>query len=233
MLTIDPGKFPLSAFFLAGYLSRTDDPTNFPPNEVSGLLQRYEDIFKSGLSNLGLEKESLKRRSEFNFDSGNAANLESGIAILRVTEALRLAMFSNIALVTPEKGNQGADIVCEKRGVRVCVEVKTITKQSSAREGFFLEEQLYEKAREFATKAAAQLRISAKTLNCEITVLAYVVNWFEHTIYLTQAEYQQVVDKLELNGEEQSIKGIDGIWFIMKFGNDYLFWNQNGKRIDH
>ncbi len=40
----------------------------------------------------------LKGRSEFNFDSGDAQNLEGGIAILRVVEALRLKGFPNIRL---------------------------------------------------------------------------------------------------------------------------------------
>jgi hypothetical protein len=233
MTTIDAATFPLCAYFFSGYLSRGEDATNFPPNQGVVLFERYENLLTLGLAALGLTKEALRSRSEFNFDSGDAANLESGMGILRTARALELKGFVNIAIVNPEAGKQGADLVCEKNGRRVCLEVKTITKQSRGRSGFFLEDQLYEKAREFATKAAAQLKTSAATLDCEIKIIAYVVNWFEQTIYLTDSEYQVIVNKLEEHGEVRSLDGIDGVWFIMKMGNDHLFLNENGKRIDN
>jgi hypothetical protein len=232
MTTIDYVKFPLCAYFLSGYLSQREDETNFPSNETPALFQRYEDIFRAGLSNLNLTREALKKRSEFNFDSGDAANLEGGIAILRVTEALRLKGFSEIALVSPKKGEQGADIVCDKRGIRVCLEVKAITKQSGGHKDVFMEDQLYEKARENATKAASQLKTSATVLKCKVTVLAYVVNWHPHSIHLTNSDLQQVVNKLAKDGDVESLQGIDGVWFIMKMGNEHLFLNENGKHID-
>jgi len=74
----------------------------------------------------------------------------------------------------------GLNRTCEKNGVHVCIEVKTVTKQSSGVKEHFLEDQLYEKVRTFATKAAAQLKESANVLKCEIAILACVVNWFHH-----------------------------------------------------
>jgi hypothetical protein len=232
MIKIDASKSPLCALFLSGYLSRREDTTNFPIDGGDDLLSRYEKIFESAVSNFGLPKETLKRRTEFNFDSGDPANLEAGIAIFRVAEVLRINGFGAMELIDPEKNKQGADILCEKNGIRVCVEVKTITKQSRGRENFFLEDQLYEKAREVASKAAAQLNLSAEALKCEIKILAYVINWFDQTILLAQQDFQQIVNKLEQHGEVRSIRGIDGIWFIMRFGNDHLFLNENAKRID-
>jgi hypothetical protein len=55
------------------------------------------------LRTLGLKREELRSRAEFRFDSGDGANLEGGIAILRVVEALRLEKFSNIGLVESKK----------------------------------------------------------------------------------------------------------------------------------
>jgi hypothetical protein len=73
---------------------------------------------------LGLSKESLKSEAEFNLDSGDPTNLESGIAILRAVEVLRLAHFSNIALVKSRKNSPGADATAEKSGERVCFKAK-------------------------------------------------------------------------------------------------------------
>ncbi|HKF46114.1 MAG TPA: hypothetical protein VKB38_02070 [Terracidiphilus sp.] len=233
MTGIDPDKFPLCAHFLSGYLSRrSTDEANFPADGGEELLLRYERIFESGVSNFGLSKEQLKRRTEFNFDSGVPASLEAGIAIFRVAEVLRKSGFSGLKLITPKEGEQGADIACKKNGIRVCVEVKTVTKQSAGQKGQFLEEQLYEKVRSFATKAAAQLKVSAHVLKCEVKLVAFVVNWFDHTIFLTQHNLQEIVNKLEEHGGVRSIDGIDGVWFIMRFGNDHLFLNDSGKRID-
>jgi hypothetical protein len=232
MMAIEANKFPLCTYFLHGYLSRRTDTVNFPLVGGEELLSRYEQIFESGVSNFGLPKEKLKKRTEFNFDSGDPTSLEAGIAIFRVAEVLRLHGFGALELINPEKDKQGADIACEKNGIRVCIEVKTITKRSSGLKGHFLEDQLYEKVRTFSTKAAAQLKQSAKTLKCEIKILAYVINWFDHTILLTQQDFQKIVDRLEEHGDVRSIDGIDGVWFIMRFGNEHLFLNGSGKRID-
>jgi hypothetical protein len=162
MPKLDMTPFPLSSFLLGGYLSKRDDSTNFPTDKLPEILSRYEALFTSALKVLGIQKEQLKGRSEFNFDSGNAANLEGGIAMLRVVEALRLSGFSGIALVSPANGEQGADLTCTKASARICLEVKTVTKQSRGRGGLFLEEQLYERLREHAEKAARQLALQLR-----------------------------------------------------------------------
>ena len=102
--TPDLQAYPLCYFFVGKYLSLREEPTNFPADECPDIFRRYESLFASALETLAVTKEALKRRSEFNFDSGNANNLESGIATLRVVEALRLAKFQNICLVVPKKG---------------------------------------------------------------------------------------------------------------------------------
>src|SRR4029077_17320054 len=89
----DLSKYSLCGYFLSGYLSQKEDRTNFPSDEFPAQLERYERLFESALAFLGLTKEGLKGKSEFNFDSGDAANLEAGIAMLRVVEALRLSKF--------------------------------------------------------------------------------------------------------------------------------------------
>jgi len=228
----DLSVHPLCSYFLSGYLSSREDPTNFPPDECPALWDRYERLFESGLQVLGLTKEALKGKPEFNFDSGDAANLESGMAILRVSEALRQQNFVNVALVRPRKNAPGADLTCEKNGQKVCLEVKTITKQSSGLPGCFFESQLYEKIRESVSKARAQLEASAKELQCTVKILVCVVNWLAQSIYLNQEDYQQIVNRLERDGEQKSLTGVDGVLFVTKMGLQFLFLNERGKLID-
>lgn len=223
---------PFASYFLSGYLSKREDPTNFPQDDLRAILGRYEILFANVLAVLGLTKEQLRARTEFNFDSGNAANLEGGVAILRTVEALRLRGFTDIALVTPFKGEQGADIIATRAGIRVCLEVKAVTKQSRGRDGLFFEDQLYEKVREHTEKASRQLAISAERLNCRVKLLAYVVNWFDQSIFLGEADYQQIVNKLEKHGEVESLNGVDGVLFVTKMGQEFLFLNDVGKQID-
>jgi Holliday junction resolvase len=232
MAEIDPDAFPLARFFLSGYLANTIDPTNFPGPDLPTILGRYETLFANALRTLGVAKHELRQRTEFNFDSGDAANLEGGIAILRTSEALRLRGFSDIRLVSPRKGEEGADLVGRKNGAKVCVEVKAVTKQSRARQGLFLEDQLYEKVREHATKAARQLSTSASVLGCKVKMLAYVVNWFDQSIYLDESDYQAVVNKLERHGEVESLLGIDAVLFVTKMGQDFLFLSNASKQLD-
>jgi hypothetical protein len=130
MPDIDPHEFPLASYLLGTYLSKCDDETNFPQQEIPAILGRYETLFTSALNALSLTKQQLKARSEFNFDSSDAANLEGGVAILRVTEALRLRGFVDLTLVKPRKGKQGADLTARIKDILVCVEVKAVTKQS-------------------------------------------------------------------------------------------------------
>ena len=124
----------------------------------------------SSLQALGVSKEKLKAKPEFNCDSGDAVNLEGGIAILRTVEALRIAKFSEITLVKPKKNSPGADLTAEKNGRKVCFEVKAFTKQSSGRKEYFIEEQLYEKILESLPKARKQLNASAVELACSLKI---------------------------------------------------------------
>src|SRR5450759_3973632 len=64
-MTMDLGAYPLCQHFLAGYLSVRQDPTNFPVDEFPDLFDRYEKVFKSALDALGLSKEELRNREEF------------------------------------------------------------------------------------------------------------------------------------------------------------------------
>ncbi len=229
----DLTAYPLCRYFLSGYLSKKTDPDNFPADQYPALFDRYEQLFQRGLTTLGLSKEALRRRSEFHFDSGDAGNLESGIALLRVVQLLHLLHFQNIALVIPPTNASGADLTCEKNGEKVCLEVKAITKQSSGRPDQFMEDQLYHKVVDNISKAASQLEATAAQMQCTVKIFACVVNWFDQSIYLNQDDYQSIVNKLERNEEQESLTGIDGVWFVAKFGNHTLFVNERGKRIDH
>ena len=228
----DLSSWPLCTYFLSRYLSKNSDPTNFPPDQFPQVFDRYEQVFEAAINVLRLPKEALKGRSEFNFDSGDAANLEGGIAILRVVEALRMEGFNNIRLIKPTKNASGADLICDKNGQNVCCEVKAITKQSSGREGFFYEDQLYEKILESISKARIQLATTSQEMQCTVTMFVCVVNWFAQSIYLGQPDYQHIVNKLELDGEQESLKGIDAVLFVTKMGQRFLFLNEHGKCID-
>jgi hypothetical protein len=46
---------------LSEYLTYREDSTTFPPDQGPGILERYEEIFRSALDTLSLEKEALKR----------------------------------------------------------------------------------------------------------------------------------------------------------------------------
>ena|ERR1035437_3485456 len=153
-----PASLRLSPRILSGYLSAREDPTNFPLDQEPALFDRYENIFKSALDALKISKETLRHMGEFNFDSGNAANLESAVGVRRTVGALRQMNFQRITIPKPP----GADILCEKDGRQVCCEVKTITKQRSPREGFFFADQVYEKIFENIDKARDQLDKCAK-----------------------------------------------------------------------
>jgi hypothetical protein len=146
-------------------------------------------------------------------------NLESAVAVLRAVSALRAQRFSAITLLDPP----GADLKCERDGRTICCEVKSITKQSSPREGFFFVDQLYEKIQESIAHARKQLQSTAARLKC-VTMFVCVSNWFDQAIYLSQQDYQYVVNRLEkdkLEGEDnylESLRGIDAVFFVTKCG---------------
>jgi hypothetical protein len=228
MTVADPASHLLCEYFLSDYLANHDDPTNFPPAEVPALFDRYEEIFRSALSTLQISREQLKRRSEFDFAHADQGNLESGIAVLRAIEALRLQGFSNIALLKPP----GADLVCEKNCLKVCCEVKAITKASTPQKGLFFADQVRAKVMENIGHAREQLAATAAKLGCA-TMFVCVSSWFDQAIYLSEQDYQYIVDRLErdkLEGEDnylESLKGIDAVFFATKFGQ--IFWFVNDK----
>lgn len=179
-----------------------------------------------------MTRGALKSKSEFNFDSGNSANLEGGIAILRTIEALRILNFQKVRLVKPHKNVPAADLVAEKNRQLICWEVKSITKQSSGRKGQFFEEQVYLKILENIARARAQLEATASDLGCTVRVFVCVMNWFEHSIYLGLNDYQAIVNRLENDCGVESLAGIDGVLFVTKMGQMFFFLNDSGKSID-
>lgn len=224
---------PLAKYFLSGYLSGREDPINFPPDGPGFVLQAYESIFADSLRILGIPKESLRARPEFKFDSGDPANLEAGIAVLRVVCALESEGFANIRLVRPGY-DRSADVVCEKRGHKVCCEVKTITKQSRSRprEEYDYDGEVYEKVRESIDKARSQLDSTATKLGCSVKLLACVMNWQLHPILLGKDKYYRIAQRLERDGDQQSLNGIDGVLFVNNVGEKFMFLTEHGECIN-
>jgi hypothetical protein len=228
MLVTDPESHPLCQLFLSEYLANHDDPTNFPPDEVPALFDRYEQIFRTALDTLRVSPEQLKGRPEFDFAHTDQGNFEGAIAVLRAVEALRLQGFSNITLLKPP----GADLVCEKNGYNVCCEVKAITKASTPQKGLFFADQVHAKVMENIGHARKQLEATAAKLGCA-TMFVCVSSWFDQAIYLNEQDYQYIVNRLEkdkLEGEDnylESLKGIDAVLFATKAGQ--VFWFVNDK----
>ena len=226
----DLSAYPLCSYFLSGYLSKSkEEDLNFP--DQPGIFERYEQLFRSARQTLGLTKKALRSKPGFNFDSGDPANLESGIAMLRVVNALQLGKFANVVLLRPRKNAPAADITCERNGQRVCVEVKAITKRSKERPECFLEEQLYQKILENLPKARKQLEATATELRLAVKILACVVNWFAQSIYLVQDSYQSIVNRLERHQDCESLAGVEGILFVTAMGQQHLFLNERGHRL--
>jgi hypothetical protein len=229
----DPAKYPLCVYFLSGYLkTNPNDAENFPSGEFPDGFFRYEALFHDALFHLKMTKEDLRARQEFNFDSGDANNLESAIGVLRVAIHLGQAKFSEITLIKSKQKLPEADLTAKKNDRKVCFEVKTITKSSKGKKNHFFDDQLYEKIRESIAKARKQLTASAANSNSDFTIYACVVNWFAQTIYLNQDDYQGIVNTLEEHGEEKTLEGVDGVWFILKNGNLHAFLNERAKVLD-
>jgi hypothetical protein len=89
-----------------------------------------------------------------------------------------------------------------------------------------LEGQLYEKILEHIGKARKELPATAAEQNCSVTIYACVINWFEQFIYLSQDRYQQIVNWLERDKDQESLIGIDGVLFVTKMGWTVLFLNR-------
>ncbi|MFZ1011624.1 MAG: hypothetical protein WAN65_32610 [Candidatus Sulfotelmatobacter sp.] len=225
MIVENPDSHPLCHYFLSEYLTQRQDQENFPPDEGSAVFDRYESIFQRALDTLQFSKEKLKSRPEFNFGKADPGNLESGIAVLRAVEALRSQGFLNITLLKPP----GADISCEKNGRKVCCEVKAITKASVPKKDCFFADQVYEKVLENIGHARQQLAVTAKNLQCTVTMFICVSNWFHQAIFLGEQDYQYVVNRLEkdkLEGQDnymESLNGVDVVLFVTKDGDIYSF----------
>jgi hypothetical protein len=223
MVVADPNSHPLSQYFLSEYLANHNDPANFPSDEVPALFDRYEEIFRSALSTLQISREQLKGKPEFDFAHTDQGNFEGAIAVLRAVEALRLQGFSKIALLKPP----GADLVCEKHGRRVCCEVKAITKASTPQKGLFFADQVHAKIMENLGQARKQWAATAAKLECA-TMFVCVSSWFDQAIYLSEQDYQYIVNRLEkdkLEGEDdclESLKGIDAVFFCDKVWTNLL-----------
>jgi len=221
----NPDLHPLCQYFLKKYLANRDDPTNFPPDEGPELFDRYEGIFRSALSTLQIAPEELKSKPDFNFAHADQGNFEAAIAVLRAIEALRLQGFVNIALLKPP----GADILCERNGLKVCCEVKAITKASTPRKGLFFADQVHAKIMENIAQARKQLAETAKKLQGALTMYVSVSSWFDQAIYLGEQDYQHIVDRLEKDRLEEkgefleSLNGVDVVFFTTKFGQIYWF----------
>jgi len=89
-----------------------------------------------------------------------------------------------------------------------------------------MEKQVYQKILEHIWKARKQLSASAQELACSTTLYACVINWFEHSIHLDEESYQLVVNWLEKDSDQESLIGVDGVFFISKFGQTFLFLNE-------
>jgi hypothetical protein len=111
----DPAKCALCAYFFSGYLKKNpNDAENFPPDQFPDGFIRYEALFHDALFHLKMTKEDLRARQEFNFDSGDANNLESAIGLLRTAIHLGQAKFSQVTLIKskqkwPEAGRGDAN----------------------------------------------------------------------------------------------------------------------------
>ena len=110
---------PLPDIFSRSTLANREDPTNFPPDQCPGILERYEEIFRSALDTLKLTKRAEKQIGVSARSCGTepSANLESAIAV-RTVEALRLQQFSAIRLRTLQAPSR----VRAETAVRVCCE---------------------------------------------------------------------------------------------------------------
>ena len=57
------------------------------------------------------------------------------------------------------------------------------------------------------------------------------MNWGLHSIYLGQNDYHQITKRLERDGDQESLEGIDGVFFVTRMGETYLFLTDHGKKI--
>jgi hypothetical protein len=227
----DPERHPLCAFFLTRYLQKCTDDDNFPFDRGEAVFDGYELVLVDALKVLGVTRETLRTKPEFNFDSGDISTLEAGIATLRVVNALNLMAHTDISLIKPPKNGSGADLLSEKNGRKICFEVKALTKQSTGGKHKFLEDQLYDKVFDLTAKAKKQLAASVAELKCDLQILVLVVNWLSQSIYLAESDYQALVNRLEEEQEHTLLKGINGVLFVTSAGVKFLFLDDQAKAV--
>jgi hypothetical protein len=122
----------------------------------------------------------------------------------------------------------GPDILCEKNGKIICIEVKTVTKQSVGRQGEYLEDQLYIKLTDLLSKARSQLQAARSKLDFSLGVAAVVVNWPVHSMVLALDDFQSIVKRLE---HADYLAGIDGVLLILAGGTTQGFLSNNAHSL--
>jgi len=85
---------------------------------------------------------------------------------------------------------------------------------------------------DLTSKAKKQLAASAEELKCDLQILVLVVNWLSQSIYLSESDYQALVNRLEKEQEHTLLKGINGVLFVTSAGIQSFFIDEQAKAID-
>jgi hypothetical protein len=135
----DAAKYPLCAHFLSGYLkANPNDADNFPPDQFPEGFQRYEILFHDALFHLKITKDAFRAIEQFNFDSGDANNLESAIGVLRAAIHLGQAKYSEIALIKSKRQSLGADLTARRTTTRCVSKLRPLRSKAKAERVTFL-----------------------------------------------------------------------------------------------
>ena len=62
-------------------------------------------------------------------------------------------------------------------------------------------------------------------------IFVSVFNWIDQSVQLDESDFNKVANRLKESGDIVSVDNIDGVLFITKMGNDFLFLNEAGKVI--
>jgi len=227
-------SYPLCRFFLRDYVEgisvadlATDEQHHVSLKRIllrdTNLIPNFESLFDSALKVLGISREQLKTSSEFNLNSYNPENLEGFLGLLRGVVVLAEEGYTHIKLLNAPSE---ADVLCERRGSKTCVEVKTISyewKRVSSRR-LQLESTLVQKLNDILPTARRQLSRTKSSYACNDTMFIAVVNWLGHSAVLDQRNYQTVVNRLESETPHlNKLKGVDWVVFVTYFGQRYIF----------
>jgi hypothetical protein len=93
-------------------------------------MKLLEDLFDQTMKTFRLEKEQLKTKSEFNFDTYDQRGFESVRGVFRFSNAAAEKGFTDFAFVA---GEGLADLEAKKDGERWFIEVKTLVVQLKER----------------------------------------------------------------------------------------------------